>query len=111
MAQRLVDDEDPRAGVLEDVGDLLGHEPGVDRDEHGAGARHAEVRLEQLVDVRGEERDPVAVRDPALLERDREPPHPLAHLRPREPTLAVDDGRPAGEGERSPLEEGERRQP
>ena len=75
-------DEDPRAGVLEDVGDLLRHEPGVDRDEHGPGARHAEVRFEQLVDVRGEKRDPVAVRDPALLERHREPPHPLPQLAP-----------------------------
>ena len=111
VAQRLVDDEDARAGVLEDVGDLVGHEPRVDRDEHGAGAWHAEVRLEQLVDVRREERDPVAARDPALLERDGEPPHPLAHFRPGEAALAVDDGGPAGEDECGPLEECERRQP
>ena len=111
VAQRLVDDEEPRAGVVEDVRDLLGHQPRVDRDEHGAGSRHAEVRLEQLVNVRGEERDAVAVRDPALLERDREPPYPLAHFRPRETPLTVDGGDPAGECECGPLEEGDRCQP
>ena len=91
-------------------GDLLRHQPGVDRDEHGARSRHAEVRLEQLVDVGGEERDAIAVRDPALLERDGEPPRPLARLGPGQAALAVDDGGPVGEGERSPLEEGDRRQ-
>ena len=110
VAQRLVDDEQPRAGVGEDVRDLLRHQPGVDRDEHRAGTRHAEVGFEELVDVGGEERDAIAVRDPALLERNREPPRSLACLRPRQAALSVDDGGSVGECERGPLEERDRRQ-
>ena len=34
-----MDDEQPRAGVVEDVGDLVRHQPRVDRDQHGARAR------------------------------------------------------------------------
>ena len=56
-------------------------------------AGHAEVRLEQLGRVRREERDPVALLDPApagaptASRRDA-----LAKLRPGQPPLTVDDG-------------------
>ena len=49
VRQRRVDDEQPRPRVLEDVADLVRHQPRVDRDEHGARRGDAEVRLEQLV--------------------------------------------------------------
>ena len=61
VLERRVDDEQPGARVVEDVADLVRHQPRVDRDQHGARRGHAEVRLEQLGRVRREERDAVVL--------------------------------------------------
>ena len=108
VLQRRVDDEQPRPGVLEDVADLVRHQSRVDRDEHGTCPGHAVVRLQQLVAVRREERDPVAFLDPALLERRRQPARALTKLRPGQPFVTVDDGGAIGERGRRAFEERER---
>src|SRR5437879_760692 len=41
-----IDEQEPRSRVLEDVTDLLGREPRVDRDEDAAGRRYTEMGLE-----------------------------------------------------------------
>src|SRR5262249_30034684 len=97
----------PGTGVLEDVGDLLRLQPRVDRDQHGAGRRHAEVRVEQRRHVRGEEGDAVAATDPVLLEGAREPPCPLRELGPVQSHVTVHDRGTLGEDARTALQEGE----
>jgi hypothetical protein len=77
--------------MLEDVADLLGVEPRVDRDQHRAGERDAEVGLEEGGHVRREERDAIAVADSRLAERGREPARAKADL-------AVGDGPGAVDG-------------
>ena len=47
-----VDEQHPGSGVLEDVADLFGAQPHVDRHEHATGRRHGVVELQQLGHVR-----------------------------------------------------------
>ena len=68
-----VGDQQRGAGVPEDVGDLVRHQPRVDGDQHPARPGHAEVRLQDLGRVRAEHRDPIAVADALLLEGHRQP--------------------------------------
>ena len=68
---------------LEDVGDLVGREPDVDRVEDRPGLEHAVVGLEQVVGVVGDEARPDRPADAELDERVRQPVRPLAELRGR----------------------------
>ncbi len=72
--EHLVDEQDAVAGVLGDVGEVVGVEAKVERvRDHPAGGE-PEVRLEVLVVVPAERPDAVAVAQPELLaQRDREP--------------------------------------
>ena len=60
-----VGDQHLRPGVAEDEADGVRVEPVVERVEHRAAHRHAEVGFEHLRDVRGHQRDGVADADPA----------------------------------------------
>ena len=98
-----IDEQHPRAGVLDDVADLLGDEPEVDRHEHAARTRHAEQRGEQAGRVLADHRHPFAGADAERVEPGRHRPGPRGHLaiRDRSPRLGrlirlVDDRRPIG---------------
>ena len=58
--ERVVDEDDPVLGVVDDVDELLREEPDVHRVEHRAHAGHREVELEVPAGVPGEGGDPVA---------------------------------------------------
>jgi hypothetical protein len=94
--------------VLEDVADLLRHQPRVDRDQHRAGPGDAVVRLQQLVPVRREEGDAIVPLDPPRLERTRQQAGTLAQLDPGQVAVSVDDRDPLGKRGSGAFEEGER---
>ncbi len=77
--------------MVEDVGDLVGREPDVDRVEDRTGLEHAVVGLEEVMGVVGDERDPVAGFDPEPGERVGQAMRPLAERPVGELLLAVDD--------------------
>jgi hypothetical protein len=82
--ERAVDDHDAVARVVRDVADVVRVQPQVQRVQHVAAARDAEVRLEVLVVVPAQRRDAVASLEAEALERDRErprTPHRLAVAR------------------------------
>ena len=66
-------DEDTNAAVVEDVCDLLRLQERVDRDEHAAGSRDAEDRLDRLQSLLDEDGDAVVLRDTELRQADGEP--------------------------------------
>jgi hypothetical protein len=105
-----VDEEEPRPRVTEDVGDLAGVEPRVDRDQHTAREPHPEVGLEQRRHVGREERDPIAGAEPRRAQRRREPAHALAQLRVGEPAPPVDGRDPGAVDARRTLDQEQRRQ-
>ena len=80
-----VGDDRLRLAVLEDVGHGVGVETRVDRVEHRAEHRHAEMRLDHRRHVRQHRRDGVALPNGALRERGGEPPGALVEIRVREP--------------------------
>jgi hypothetical protein len=106
--QRRVDDQQLRAGVVEDVAHLLGGEPGVDRDEHGARQRHGEVGHEHLGDVGQQVRHPVALADPGTAQRVRHTRDLGGELGVGVPAVAVDDGGLVGEDLGRALQERQR---
>ena len=67
-------DDDLRAGVVDDVPDLIGGERGVDGDGDGSGREGGEVGHDPLRPVLGEDGDPVAGPDAEGLEPERQPP-------------------------------------
>ena len=95
--------------VLEDEGDRLGVEPDVERVQHGAGHRHAEMRLERRRDVRRHHRHRVAAAampragqrrgEPAAARAERRRSSSLAPVDHRDP-LRIDVGRALQEAER-----------
>ena len=68
-----VDVQDAGAGVLDDVGHLVGAEPEVDRHEHASRAGHAEERRQQSGGVVRDHRDAVADLEAELVEPGRLP--------------------------------------
>ena len=72
VAQRLVelgvDQQHPRAGVLDDVAHLVGPEPEVHRHQHPPVAADPEERRQQPGAVVAHDRDPVADADAELVE-------------------------------------------
>ena len=67
--QAAVDDDGLVAAVVRDVADVVGMQAQVERVQHEAAARDAEVRLEVLVVVPAQRRDAIAAREPQLLQR------------------------------------------
>ena len=61
-----VEEDHPRARVLQDVGDLVRRKADVDRVQDGARLEHPVVALEQVVGVGGDERDAIAWPHPAV---------------------------------------------
>ena len=79
-----VDEQDSGPAVLDDVGDLLGDEPEIDRNENPAGARDPEQRRDQARRVVTDDRHPFAGRDAQGVESGGERPGPVGDLGVRE---------------------------
>ncbi len=78
-----VGDEHPGLAVLEHERERLGVEPGVERVEHAAGHRHAEMRLDHFRRVGGHQRHRVADADPGLARAPRRAGGCARRSRPR----------------------------
>ena len=78
--QRAVDDDDLVFRVVHDVGELVGEQADVERVEHAAHAGDREVRLEVLLGVPRERRDPITRLDAEAAERGRQQVDPVRHL-------------------------------
>ena len=61
LDQRGIGQQELGSGVLDDLGDLLRRQPGVQRDKHAAGQRHCEMTDQHLGAIRGQIGDPVAL--------------------------------------------------
>ena len=96
--------------VLENVGDILAPQPGVDGHQHAARGRHAVMRLEQRRDVRREERHPVSGSQARQDQRRCEPVDPLVELAVGVTPVAVHDRDLAGVDVRAAAQEAHRRQ-
>lgn len=83
--------DDARAGVVDDVGEIVGDEPVIDRDEDGADLRDRVEGLELRMRVGRDVRDAVAGGDAQLLQRRRPFVAALEELRVRQTERAVDD--------------------
>ena len=71
--QRPVDEDHLVLGVVDDVDELLGEQPDVQRVQHPAGARDGEVELEVAGRVPGEGGHPAVVADAEVVEHAAEP--------------------------------------
>ena len=96
--------------VVEDVPELAGRQPHVQRHQHGPRERHAVMRLEHHVRVRGQHRDAPAFLDPEPLERAREPGRAPAKVGVGQLELPVNRGQSLTMDERRSGQEGGRRQ-
>ena len=74
------DEDQRRAGVLDDVGNLRGGKRAVDRHVHHARAEARPVGERPLGAVLGEDGGPVAAPDTRLAKRRRAPPRDVGHL-------------------------------
>jgi hypothetical protein len=95
----------PRLRVIENRADLRRAQPRVDRDEHAAGGRHPEVRLEQRRRVRRQHRDAIAAPDAPRPQCRREPIDPGVELLVRASQVTVDDRDAVGMETGAALEE------
>ena len=105
-----VGDQYPGLGVIKDVSDRRGVQPGVDRVQHRAGHRDPEVRLHHLRGIRRDHRHRIPAAHAPRRQRRGKPLAPLPRLRPGEPPPAVHDGQPVGIDVRAPVQEHQRRQ-
>ena len=78
--QRFVHQDDAIVGVVDDEGELVGMQAEVQRVEHGARHRHAEVRLEVLMMIPRERRHAIARPDAQRAERAGQPPRPRGEV-------------------------------
>ena len=83
--------------MLQDIGDRIGIETGVDGVDHGAGHRHAEQGLEQFRCVGGDDGDGIALADAPFIECARQFYAALVCFGPCRMTIAVDQRRMIGE--------------
>ena len=97
-----------RAAVAQDVIDLVGREPGVERAQHAARQRDGIRRLEHHRRVGREHGDPLARAHPHRLQRGGEPAHALDEHGVGAARGAVDHGDLVGIDERGPFEKVER---
>ena len=101
-----VEEQHPVPGIVDDPGDLLGEEPGIDGVRDRADAADAVPELEMAVAVPGQRRHPVAVHDALAGEPFRHGKRAPAHLRiGRAPERPVLD-RPADDLARAVLDRG-----
>ena len=98
-------DQDARAGVLDDVGQLVDREPDVERHQHRAAHRHAVVQLEHHVAVRAQRGDPVARFDAEVRQCPGQRQRTLEQLGVGEPALAVHHRGPIAEHARGAVQE------
>ena len=108
--ERGVDHEEHGAGVVADVADLLGGQPGVDRHEHGSRERDREVRDDHLGHVRQQVGHPVARTDSGGAQGRGHLAHALRELTVGPPVRAVHDRDRVGVHVGGALEERQRRQ-
>jgi hypothetical protein len=90
VLELVVVDQDLRAAVRDDEGEIAGGEPHVERDQHRARERHAVVRLEQHVGIGREHGDARALGNAHAAQRAGEPQAAIEELRVGEAALAVD---------------------
>ncbi len=88
---------DLRAAVRDDVREIVGGEPVVDRHQDGPNLRHRIEGLELRVDVRRDVRHTVARRHAQALQHRRPAVAAIEELLVGEPQVAVDDGLPRAE--------------
>ena len=69
-----IDEEDDIARVGDDLGDLIGEEPGIDGVAHASRSRGGEIDFEVPRAVPRQRSDPVALAEPETIERPGEPP-------------------------------------
>ncbi len=100
-----MEEEDLGSRVADDVGDLAGRQADIDRVQDRARLEDAEIGLEQLVRVVGDEAHPIAGLDADPHERVREPMRSLAELPIRQPDVAVDDAHLVSEEGLGPIAE------
>ncbi len=74
--QRAVDEDHLVVGMVDDVGELLGEEPDVQRVQDPTGARCGEVQLEMARRVPRERRHTTVGGDPQVVEHPTEPAGP-----------------------------------
>ena len=91
-----VDAKHARAAVVDDVDEIVGGQPIVDRNEHRADLRHGVERLKLRMRVGRDIGDAVARLDPHLLQRGGPAIAAVKELRIGEPEIAVDDSFPVG---------------
>jgi hypothetical protein len=61
--------DDPRAAVVQDVGEVIGCQPEVDRHQDRPELRHGVERLELRMGIGRDIRHPISLADPQSLER------------------------------------------
>jgi hypothetical protein len=105
-----VGDQHLRLAMFQDEGNGLGVEPRVERIQHRADHRHAEMRLEQMRRVRRHHRDGVVLADAAALERAGKPAAARVGLGPATTLCTMDHGELVGMHRGGALDEAERRQ-
>ena len=76
-----VHEQDGRARVLDDVADLLGVQPVVDRDQHPAVTADPEVGDLEARGVGADDRDPLALAHPEVVQGDGHPARAALQLR------------------------------
>ena len=103
-----VHEEELRAGVLEDVADLVGGQADIDGDQDAAGRGHAVVRLQHGRDIRAEKGHAIVLGQARRAERRGETMHALLVLAVGVAPSAVDDGDLVREDISAPLEEAQR---
>ena len=96
--------------MAQDVRDVAGRDPRVQRDEHRSGERHGVVRGEQYVRVGREYGDAVARFDAKRTQSAGKAQAALVKRAPREAHVAVDDADAVGEDMRGSVQEIRRRE-
>ncbi len=108
--QLVVHEDEFRAGVLEDVADLVAAEPRVDRHQHEPGGGHAEVRLEHRGRIGTDEGHAVEMAQPGRAQPRGQTVRALLELAVGIAAGAVDDGDLVGKHVSAAPQERDRRQ-
>jgi len=91
----VVDEHNPRSGVLEDEADVNRGQPVIDRGKRPSRSRYAVVRFEQDGDVRCDDGDPVAAGEARVLEGRRQPTDSFGEVAIAVAAVLLDDGDPS----------------
>jgi ribosomal protein L29 len=89
--KRRIEEQDRCTGVVENVGQLMGRQPEVQREQNGSGFQHAVVGLQEPVAIQTEKRNPLARLNTALAQRARETAHTNRKLRISEALISTND--------------------